>query len=226
MQLTINQRKELREALMNGFPNRDRLELMLQDELGVNLNRITESQSDYEATVGKVINWAEANGKVQELLTGAISQNSGNPKLQKFAEIFCNKQQKVNSDRSHSVVGKTTGNNNSRWMLSPKEILALLVVIGGIVLFAITPKGPTPHHQSTPSTSNDNSSTESAPSSQSTPSSPSRNSSYPCSEGYTYFGSEPANGQYSGWCNPASSSGERYECIGNPGTQKCRKPES
>lgn len=95
----------------------------------------------------------------------------------------------------------------------------LLIVIG----FAIFPKDSPPSHQSPPSTSNNNSSTDSLPSHQSPPSTSNDN---PCSEGYQYEGSSRGpSGEYSGWCNPTSSNAgaERYPCVGKPNTSQCRK---
>jgi hypothetical protein len=86
-ELTSPQRRELRDALISAFPNRNRLELMLEDELGTSLNRITEGQPDYELAVRDLIKWAEANGKVPELLEGALKANPGNPKLKNFAGL-------------------------------------------------------------------------------------------------------------------------------------------
>jgi|SRR4028119_1847575 hypothetical protein len=93
--------------------------------------------------------------------------------------------------------------------------VALLIIFGafGAIMFSqgpsTTPTTPPPTRAPNPTTP------------------PLTPSSSPCSEGYTFEGSGPApSGVYSGWCNSTSSPGKRYECVGIPGTQKCRKPES
>ena len=87
-QLTPDQRKELRAALMSAFPSQSQLELMVEDELGESLNRITQGQANYELAVRDLVKWAEAGGKVRDVLEGALQSNSGNPKLQELAKLW------------------------------------------------------------------------------------------------------------------------------------------
>ena len=88
LQLTPEQRKDLRAALMAAFPSQPELELMVEDELGESLNRITQGQPNYELAVRDLVKWAEAEGKVRSLLEGAVRSNSGNPQLQALAKLW------------------------------------------------------------------------------------------------------------------------------------------
>lgn len=82
--LTPDQFKQLREALISAFPTRARLEMMVEDELGEELNCITEGESDYVLTVRALVKWAASKGKVQKLILGALQANPDNPKLKAF----------------------------------------------------------------------------------------------------------------------------------------------
>jgi|GEM_PF-1305637 len=88
LQLTVEQRKALRAALIAAFPSQPQLELMVEDELEESLNRITQGQSNYELAVRDLVKWAESGGKVQSLLEGAVQANPGNPKLQELAKLW------------------------------------------------------------------------------------------------------------------------------------------
>ena len=138
-------------------------------------------------------------------------------------------------DASSSISSSTASGSNSSCSPepSPKTSKGLLPSLGVglglplliVIVFAIWPKDSPPSHQSTPSTSNNNSSTAPQPSHQSTPST-SNNNSYPCSEGYKFEGSGPgASGEdYSGRCNSISPDArpKSYPCIVQSGP--CPKP--
>ena len=88
LQLTVEQRKALRAALIVAFPSQPQLELMVEDELEESLNLITQGQSNYELAVRDLVKWAESGGKVRSLLEGAVQANPGNPKLQELAKLW------------------------------------------------------------------------------------------------------------------------------------------
>jgi hypothetical protein len=69
------------EALMSAFLDQESLALMVRKALGKNLNMISQGASTYEVTVDKLIAWAEANGRLQDLTEGALRKNPKNPKL-------------------------------------------------------------------------------------------------------------------------------------------------
>jgi hypothetical protein len=86
--LTQEQRKQWRAALIHAFPGQPNLELMLGDELGESLNQITQGQPNYQLVVRDVVNWAEAQGKLRPLLEGALNANPNNPKLLELDAIW------------------------------------------------------------------------------------------------------------------------------------------
>ncbi|MBD2066235.1 toll/interleukin-1 receptor domain-containing protein [Leptolyngbya sp. FACHB-671] len=88
LSLTVEQRKELRAALISAFPRQTDLELMIEDELGESFNLVTQGQPNYEFAVRDLVKWAEAQGKVQSFLEGAVRSNPGNPKLQELAKLW------------------------------------------------------------------------------------------------------------------------------------------
>jgi hypothetical protein len=88
MELTVGQRKSLREALISAFPKQPELELMIEDELEEDLNRITQGEANYELVVRSLVKWAEAQGRLSDLVVGASHQNPGNPTLRSVVGDF------------------------------------------------------------------------------------------------------------------------------------------
>ncbi len=74
-------RKALHAALLSAFPSRAKLAQMVQHGLGENLNEIAAESLDLQATVFALLDWAEAEGRVQELLEAAFNESPGNPDL-------------------------------------------------------------------------------------------------------------------------------------------------
>jgi Effector-associated domain 1/Effector-associated domain 7 len=85
MQLTGPQHQELRDALISAYPSRPSLEQMVRFKLNENLNTITGDGSLAEI-IFNLINWAEAQGRLEELVTKAHAANSGNPQLRAFVD--------------------------------------------------------------------------------------------------------------------------------------------
>lgn len=73
-------RKDLHAALISAFPSRAELARAVRHGLGVSLNAITP-ESDLEATVFALLEWAEAKDGLNELLEAACKENPGNPAL-------------------------------------------------------------------------------------------------------------------------------------------------
>ncbi|OKH42109.1 hypothetical protein NIES2101_33235 [Calothrix sp. HK-06] len=89
MELTGEQRKKFREALIAAFPDNN-LEIMLKDKCGKNLYDITSESKNNIDKVFDLIEHAESQGKLKELLGAAQSYNPGNPQLREFKNNYLN----------------------------------------------------------------------------------------------------------------------------------------
>lgn len=89
MQLNGKSRHSFHEALLSAFPTPAKLKQMVSFELDENLDAIAIG-GNYSEVVFKLIEWAEAEGKVKKLLDAARSSNPGNPKLKSFDEQIRN----------------------------------------------------------------------------------------------------------------------------------------
>ena len=79
----LDERRQLSRALLNAFPTRSRLSRLLFYELDQNLEQIT-SHASLEEAVFQLIEWAEAEGRLNELVETARRQNPDNPSLREF----------------------------------------------------------------------------------------------------------------------------------------------
>ena len=84
MELSARQRSRLRAALIAAYPRLPELELMVEDELEKDLNRITQERLQYDLTVRDLIRWTESEGRLSDLLIGASRKKLGNTQLQQF----------------------------------------------------------------------------------------------------------------------------------------------
>lgn len=84
MNLTVSQSNDLIDALIDAFLDESELALMVRRELGTRLNSIVQNAKTYEEAVTKLVDWAEAEGKVLELIIGSSRRKSGNVELQNF----------------------------------------------------------------------------------------------------------------------------------------------
>ncbi|MFB2837793.1 effector-associated domain EAD1-containing protein [Floridanema evergladense] len=80
MGLNGEKRKNLREALIKAYPKEADIQLMLEDQLDWSLSNIKEAET-YGLKVQNIIRWAEAQGKLRELIIGASQSNPGNQYL-------------------------------------------------------------------------------------------------------------------------------------------------
>lgn len=83
MNLSGNERKKLREAIISAYPCETDLEMMVDDELEENLNAIAGG-GNLTQVVFSLIKWAESRGKLEPLIIAAYETNSGNPELKQF----------------------------------------------------------------------------------------------------------------------------------------------
>lgn len=84
MPLRGEQSKRLHRALMSAFPRRTDLAQMVRFRLDENLETIAAGGSLSDLTFG-LITWAEAAGRTQELVAGALAEQPRNPDMQSFA---------------------------------------------------------------------------------------------------------------------------------------------
>ena len=78
--------KQIKEALVIAFPGHT-LAMMVRERLDENLQAIAGTGSLNEV-VFKLVQYFEAQGKLDKLIQGACKENNGNPKLKKVAENF------------------------------------------------------------------------------------------------------------------------------------------
>jgi len=84
---TPQQYKKLRDALISAFPEKSRLEQMLYFQLGRNLNEITRD-SDLQDITFKLIQVAEAEGWLLDLVSAARKENPRNSQLEVIASTL------------------------------------------------------------------------------------------------------------------------------------------
>lgn len=84
MKLSGKQFEKLQNALLNAFPQIDELERMTRFKLEVNVHEI--GFGDLRNYAFKLIMWAQANGRLQELVIGARQSNPGNKDLFEIAQ--------------------------------------------------------------------------------------------------------------------------------------------
>jgi formylglycine-generating enzyme required for sulfatase activity len=74
---------ELQDALLDAFPARDDLRMMVRIELDERLEAIADG-SNQRVAIFNLVSWAERTGRIDDLVQGAYRQNQGNPALQKL----------------------------------------------------------------------------------------------------------------------------------------------
>ncbi|MDH3499095.1 MAG: serine protease [Acidimicrobiia bacterium] len=80
------QKRRLREALLDAYIDWDKTERLVSDEMNERLASITSENNDLEQVMFDLIDWAEARGRLSELMIGAVSSNPGNAKLFVFSQ--------------------------------------------------------------------------------------------------------------------------------------------
>ena len=89
MDLCGKQREKLRHALIDAFPEKIKLEQMLDYQLEKNLDAIAGGDN-LKDVVFKLIKTADAEGWVEDLIYAAQQENPSNPKLKVIAEEIKN----------------------------------------------------------------------------------------------------------------------------------------
>ncbi len=107
MKLTGRQRKQLQSALIEAFPNATSLEMMLDHELERNFRAIA-GEGSLQEIVFKLIQTAEAQGWVEDLVRAGRQSNSGNLLLRDIAqELLTPSPAPDTVMRDNSVILKT-----------------------------------------------------------------------------------------------------------------------
>ncbi len=81
MDLNGDERRKLREAIISAYPSKTKLKMMVSDKLEENLNAIAGGEN-LEEVVFELIEWAEAQGKLKQLIDAACQGKAGNLDLQ------------------------------------------------------------------------------------------------------------------------------------------------
>jgi hypothetical protein len=81
-------RREIREALTEAFPMPAQLRLLTDEVLDEPLQNITSLENNMPTMVFEVITWAQARGRLTELVLGAAAGNPGAARLKVLAEQF------------------------------------------------------------------------------------------------------------------------------------------
>ena len=85
MKLTGQQRQRLNSGIVDAFDNRDELGRAVRYGLNERLNLIAPSP-DFEQSVFELVEWAEREGRVEELVNALRAANPGNAGLREVAE--------------------------------------------------------------------------------------------------------------------------------------------
>ena len=87
MKFSGEQHKKLQDALIDGFPNTISLERMLSFELDKNLIAIA-GEGSLQDIVFKLIQTANSQGWIEDLVRAALKSNPRNPRLRAIAQEF------------------------------------------------------------------------------------------------------------------------------------------
>jgi hypothetical protein len=85
LSLDGQQKKRLRESLISAFPGAPELQRMVSDYLDLNLATVAPPAGDLETQAFELIQWAEAHGKLGDLVLAGRYSNPDNPDLYAFA---------------------------------------------------------------------------------------------------------------------------------------------
>ncbi|BAZ39551.1 hypothetical protein NIES4101_55050 [Calothrix sp. NIES-4101] len=85
MKISGDELRKLSEALLDAYRSHNALKRMVKFQLEENLEAIAGT-GILKNVVFELIDWAEAEGKLERLIIGAYEENSGNPKLKTFYE--------------------------------------------------------------------------------------------------------------------------------------------
>jgi V8-like Glu-specific endopeptidase len=88
MNIDGRKRREIREALLEAFPMPRDLRMVTDEVLNVPLQNVTGIGGDMETMAFDLIGWAQARGRLTELVIGAATVNPTAPRLKVLADQF------------------------------------------------------------------------------------------------------------------------------------------
>lgn len=94
MELSGEQCKEFCDALVDAFPDDTNLAMMVKFKLDEDLETIVGKGPLNQVTF-KLIQWAEAQGRLEDLIRGAYKENPGNSKLKAFYQQATPKKEQL-----------------------------------------------------------------------------------------------------------------------------------
>src|SRR3954452_14692319 len=80
MALTPAQRRQIEGALLAAFPSEADLARLLLHQLDVPLPQVA-ARANLQQMVFELVQWAEALGRLRDLIRGAAAENSDNPQV-------------------------------------------------------------------------------------------------------------------------------------------------
>lgn len=86
-QLTGKQIAKIQEALLDAYPARDDLRMMVRIELNETLEAIADG-ANQRVVIFNLVSWAERTGRSDDLVQGAYRRNQGNPALQQLLQTW------------------------------------------------------------------------------------------------------------------------------------------
>ncbi len=102
-------RQTLRKALLSAFPSWPELRRMTSDYLDLPLATVTAENNNLQTQAFDLIEWAQARGKMSDLVIGARYANADNPDLYVFAQ----KLGLNSSDQGKSTLEAFVGSNHT-----------------------------------------------------------------------------------------------------------------
>ena len=109
LEMTGAQRRDLREALLSAFPSWSDLETMVSDQLNENLAAHAPESGDLQEVTFELIKWANARGRLGELIVGARNSNPDNPTMFKVAQ----RTSLTSTSEPKSTLEKVVGGNTT-----------------------------------------------------------------------------------------------------------------
>src|SRR5262245_38985360 len=87
IKLTIEERAQLRAALLGAFPTKGDLQQLTYLRMDETLEHVADG-ANYGQVVSNLIGWAESHDRTEELIRAARAMNPGNADLRAFEQAY------------------------------------------------------------------------------------------------------------------------------------------